>query len=140
MHSVVSNLGELGEDDLILIGVEKRNTTRSNSYEIESLLGLLRPTLYELGQKAHLYSAFPCLTDPNTPIEFLWVHHFPLFEYDQQGRKKASHHPFTAPSTISSLNEMKQVVDVMQLESNSCDLVLNGNEVGGGYEMVRIDK
>jgi len=66
------------------------------------------------------------------PDEFapLWVVDFPLFEEDEEsGALHAMHHPFTAPKPAH----------LSQLESNpkavvaqAYDLVLNGNEIGGG--------
>ena len=63
-------------------------------------------------------------------INLVWVNEFPLVEYDEdQKRNTAMHHPFTAP-----LEE-----DIGKFESNpnemrarAYDLVLNGNEIGGG--------
>jgi aspartyl-tRNA synthetase len=60
----------------------------------------------------------------------LWVVDFPMFEYDAEaGRYVALHHPFTAP----------KVDDVADLRANAriavsrgYDMVLNGNEIGGG--------
>ena len=67
------------------------------------------------------------------PLEehaLVWVHRFPLLEYDEEEQRlTAVHHPFTAP-----LEE-----DLHLLESNpekvrarSYDIVLNGSEIGGG--------
>jgi len=69
------------------------------------------------------------LIDKSKPC-LLWVTDFPLFEYSkEENRFMAMHHPFTAP----------RVEDIDKLESdpgNVCaiayDMVLNGNEVGGG--------
>ena len=63
-------------------------------------------------------------------IKLVWVTEFPLVEYnEEQNRNTAMHHPFTAP-----LEE-----DLEKFESNpnemrarAYDLVLNGNEIGGG--------
>lgn len=66
------------------------------------------------------------------PAEFapLWVVDFPLLEWDEEsGRYHAMHHPFTAPKPedISMLDENPGAV-----RANAYDLVLNGNEIGGG--------
>ena len=61
---------------------------------------------------------------------FLWVVDFPLLEWDEeQGRYTAVHHPFTAPKDedLSLLD-----TDPGAVRSRAYDLVLNGNEVGGG--------
>ncbi|QDI02615.1 aspartate--tRNA ligase [Xanthomonas cerealis] len=60
----------------------------------------------------------------------LWVTDFPMFEWDEEAQRYvALHHPFTAPA----------VDDIAQLRahartavSRSYDMVLNGNEIGGG--------
>ena len=66
------------------------------------------------------------------PEEFapLWVLDFPLLEWDEEtNRYHAMHHPFTSPKPedISFLNEAPEKV-----RANAYDLVLNGNEIGGG--------
>jgi aspartyl-tRNA synthetase len=62
------------------------------------------------------------------PWQFLWVTDFPLFEKTDRGWASA-HHPFTSPRTdqIGLL-----AVDAGQVLAQAYDLVLNGNEVGGG--------
>ena len=60
----------------------------------------------------------------------LWVVDFPMFEYDAEAKRfVALHHPFTAP----------KIDDVADLQANAAnavsrgyDMVLNGNEIGGG--------
>ena len=66
------------------------------------------------------------------PEEFapLWVTDFPLLEWDEESEKfHAMHHPFTSPK----LNQ----IDLLEsnpekVKANAYDLVLNGNEIGGG--------
>jgi len=62
--------------------------------------------------------------------KFLWVTNFPLFEYSNTEKRYTSmHHPFTAPveKDIPLLE-----TDPYRVRSKAYDLVLNGNEVGGG--------
>jgi aspartyl-tRNA synthetase len=66
------------------------------------------------------------------PAEFapLWVVDFPLLEFDEEsGRYHAMHHPFTSPKPedmhLFETNPGK-------VRANAYDMVLNGNEIGGG--------
>ncbi len=68
------------------------------------------------------------LIDKNE-FNFLWVVDFPLFEKDDNGRPTSMHHPFTAPRPE---DEELLDTDVFAVKTNAYDLVLNGNEIGGG--------
>lgn len=66
------------------------------------------------------------------PNEFapLWVVDFPLLEFDEEtGRYHAMHHPFTSPKPedMALLETNPKAV-----RANAYDMVLNGNEIGGG--------
>jgi len=66
------------------------------------------------------------------PDEFapLWVVDFPLLELDEQtGNYHAMHHPFTSPKP-GQLELLE--TDPGKVKANAYDLVLNGNEIGGG--------
>lgn len=66
------------------------------------------------------------------PDEFspLWVVDFPLFEKDEEtGALHAMHHPFTAPKP-EHLEKLES--DPTAVIAQAYDLVLNGNEIGGG--------
>jgi len=61
---------------------------------------------------------------------FVWITHFPLFEWDREEKRYSSvHHPFTAP-----LEEDLQLLtkNPEKVRSRAYDLVLNGTEIGGG--------
>jgi len=63
-------------------------------------------------------------------FNFIWVCDFPLFEWDENEKKLAPmHHPFTAPD-----EDTKKFLDSDPLKVNSLvyDIVLNGEEIGGG--------
>lgn len=60
----------------------------------------------------------------------LWVVDFPLLEFDEEsGRYHAMHHPFTSPKT-EDFHLLE--TDPGKARANAYDLVLNGNEIGGG--------
>ena len=60
----------------------------------------------------------------------LWVTDFPLLEWDEETQRyHAMHHPFTAPK-IEDLDLLES--DPSKAKANAYDLVLNGNEIGGG--------
>lgn len=60
----------------------------------------------------------------------LWVTDFPMFEFDaEQGRFVALHHPFTAPA-LDDIAALK--ANAKTAVSRGYDIVLNGNEIGGG--------
>lgn len=82
-------------------------------------LGHLR---LELAKKINL--------DFSNKFNFLWVTDFPLFEFDEENKRYvAKHHPFTSPKD--------EDIDLMEsspekARAKAYDLVINGQEVGGG--------
>ncbi len=61
---------------------------------------------------------------------FVWITDFPLLEYDEEEKRYvAMHHPFTAPvdEDLHLFNE-----DPARIRAKAYDLVLNGQEIGGG--------
>ena len=79
-----------------------------------------------------------------TEFKLLWVMDFPLFEYaEEDNRWVARHHPFTSPkpSDIETMiNNSPVITDAAKylehpyanIKANAYDMVLNGNEIGGG--------
>ena len=77
-------------------------------------------------------------------FKLLWVLDFPLFEYaEEENRWVARHHPFTSPkpSDISVMIDNNPVIanadkylehPYSHIKANAYDMVLNGNEIGGG--------
>jgi aspartyl-tRNA synthetase len=77
-------------------------------------------------------------------FKLLWVLDFPLFEYDEEGNRwVARHHPFTSPkpSDIETMINNNPVIEnaneylkhpYANIKANAYDMVLNGNEIGGG--------
>ena len=98
--------------DLILVMSGKEDVVRTQ-------LGALRLEIAEnLGMR--------------NPNEFapLWVTDFPLLKWDEESKNyHAMHHPFTSP--IEEHLDLLQS-DPEKVSANAYDLVLNGNEIGGG--------
>jgi len=69
------------------------------------------------------------LVDPAV-FKPLWVVDFPLLEWDEESKKyHAMHHPFTSPK-IEDIKLLE--TNPEEVKANAYDLVLNGNEIGGG--------
>ena len=79
--------------------------------------------------RLELAKQFDLIKDKNE-FKFTWVTEFPLFQYsEEEGRYTDCHHPFTAP--------MDEDLDIIESDPGNCrakayDLVLNGEELGGG--------
>lgn len=98
--------------DLILVLSGKANKTREQ-------LSALR---MELGNRLGLRKS-----DEFAP---LWVVDFPLLEWDEESERfHAMHHPFTSPKP-EDMSKLES--DPGAVRANAYDLVLNGNEIGGG--------
>ncbi len=60
----------------------------------------------------------------------LWVTDFPMFEWDEEAQRYvALHHPFTAPA-VDDIDDLR--ANAKTAVSRGYDMVLNGNEIGGG--------
>ena len=80
----------------------------------------------------------------NDEFKLLWVIDFPLFEYDEEGNRwVARHHPFTSPkpdqiaTMINNNPAIENAAEYLKhpyasIKANAYDMVLNGNEIGGG--------
>lgn len=67
---------------------------------------------------------------PENAWNFLWITDFPLYEYDEENKRYvACHHPFTSPKD-GDLEIMTS--NPGAAKARAYDMVLNGNEVGGG--------
>lgn len=112
MNNIITKM-EAETGDLILIVADK------NEVVLQSL-GALR---LDLAKKTGLL-------DNVEKFRFAWVTEFPLLEYDEeQERYIATHHPFTSP--------MEEDLELLEsnpgaVRSNAYDMILNGEELGGG--------
>ena len=118
MNNIVAALfGEPG--DLLLFAADKNKV-------VWDTLGALRCHLAEqMG-----------LLDKNV-FEFVWITEFPLLEWsDEQNRFTAMHHPFTMPmeEDLASID-----TDPGKVRAKAYDIVLNGNEIGGGSVRIHQD-
>ena len=67
---------------------------------------------------------------PKNTYDLLWVTEFPLFEYSEEEKRfVAKHHPFTAPMDEDI---DKVLTDKEHARAKAYDIILNGNEIGGG--------
>jgi len=113
-----------GDLVLMLAGKEERTRKAMSELRLEmgERLGLRRKDEYKL----------------------LWVLDFPLFEYAEDGNRwVARHHPFTSPKPahievmINNSEKIEDAANYLQhpysnIKANAYDMVLNGNEIGGG--------
>ncbi|HNT34059.1 MAG TPA: aspartate--tRNA ligase, partial [bacterium] len=60
----------------------------------------------------------------------VWVTDFPLFDPTEEGGVTSTHHPFTSPDRTDF--DPKNVDELLSLKSRAYDIVLNGEELGGG--------
>jgi aspartyl-tRNA synthetase len=112
--------------DLVLILAGREERTRKATSELR----------LEMGKKLGLRK--------EDEFRLLWVMDFPLFEYaEDDNRWVARHHPFTSPkpSDIATMINNNPVIDnpekylehpYSNIKANAYDMVLNGNEIGGG--------
>ena len=105
--------------DLLLFAADKTKV-------VWTVLGALRCHLAELMG----------LVDKNV-YRFVWITEFPLLEWSDEGNRfTAMHHPFTMP-----MEEDLQYIDSDpgRVRAKAYDIVLNGNEIGGGSVRIHQD-
>ena len=111
-ENIVKTMGAENGDAILIV-------SDKNSVVFQSL-GALR---------LELAKQFDLIKD-KSEFNFCWITEFPLFEYDEEeGRYFAAHHPFTSP-----MDEDLEMLDTNPgaVRSKAYDLVLNGEELGGG--------
>ncbi|MBO9681566.1 MAG: aspartate--tRNA ligase [Flavisolibacter sp.] len=122
----IADFAEAKPGDLILILAGAEERTRKAISELR----------LEMGKRLGLRK--------EDEFKLLWVLDFPLFEYDEEGNRwVARHHPFTSPkpSDIETMIGNNPVIEnaaeylkhpYANIKANAYDMVLNGNEIGGG--------
>ena len=105
-----------------IFGAEKGDLLLLISGEKQKSLNILSELRLEMGNRLDLRD--------NSKFAPVWIVDFPLFEKDEEtGALHAMHHPFTSPK-----NEDISLLDTNpeKVKANAYDLVINGNEIGGG--------
>lgn len=88
-----------------------------------------REIINEILCKLRLHMADRLGLIPDGVFRPLWVTEFPLFEF-KDGQLSSQHHPFTMPDRTDFDPNDKE--DLLRLNSRAYDLVMNGEELGGG--------
>lgn len=116
----LAQAGNAKDNDMLLFVADKNKTKACNILgKVRVKIAEIKNLTKDLGKK-----------DTKDAYEFLWVVEFPLFEWSEQEQRHVSvHHPFTSPldEDIPLLD-----TDVASIKSKAYDLVLNGQEIGGG--------
>ena len=122
----IANAAEAKAGDLVLILAGAEERTRKAISELR----------LEMGKRLGFRK--------DDEFKLLWVLDFPLFEYDEEGNRwVARHHPFTSPKPqqIETMINNNPVIEnaaeylthpYANIKANAYDMVLNGNEIGGG--------
>lgn len=103
---------EIKEKDVVFILADKESV-------VNTALGALR---IEIAHDKNLID--------NNKFELVWITEFPLFEYsEEEDRYVAKHHPFTAP-VDEDIDKIESDPGVVR--AKAYDIVINGDEIGGG--------
>ena len=128
------------DDDLIVIvagnhkpGEHKsaggvKPEVKQHDHAVYTSAGLLRVALAQ--KYAAQHGAFA-----RSDFHFLWVTDFPMFEWDQDGKRwAAAHHPFTSPHErdMDKLESDPSSPELGAVRALAYDVVLNGTELGSG--------
>jgi aspartyl-tRNA synthetase len=101
---------------------------KQHDHAVYTAAGQLRLALAQKYTDRH--GAFNRNGDPSHDFRFLWVTDFPMFEWDEEGRRwAAAHHPFTSPHE-HDMDKLES--DPAAVRALAYDVVLNGTELGSG--------
>jgi len=125
---VAKNLSEKESKEIAsFVGAKKGDAIFFAAGDLSSSLQLLGAVRLEIGQRCNLIA--------ENQWKFLWVVDAPMFEATESGGWTAVHHPFTGPKPEY---EKSFKDDPKSALAYAYDIVLNGNEIGGGS--IRIHK
>ena len=101
---------------------------KQHDHAVYTAAGLLRLALAQ--KYADRHGDFKKSGDPAKDFRFLWVTDFPMFEWDEEGKRwAAAHHPFTSPHE-RDMDKLES--DPASVRAQAYDVVLNGTELGSG--------
>jgi len=125
---VAKNISQVERDGIAeAVGANRSDAIFFAAGERGSSLALLGAARLEIGRRCGLIS--------EDEWRFLWVVDAPMFEKNDEGRWTAVHHPFTGPKPEFADSFHKDPANAL---AYAYDIVLNGNEIGGGS--IRIHK
>ncbi len=123
---ISSSIGKYFSEEELKAVLDKCGATCGDIVFIVS--GTSKVTYDSLGFLRRRIAGLLGMLDDNQ-FNFLWVVDFPMFEKDEEGNMRATHHPFTQPK----LDELDKLdTDVFSVNADAYDIVLNGVELGGG--------
>ena len=103
------------------VGAQRNDAIFFAAGERSAALSLLGAARLEIGKRCNLIA--------ESEWRFLWVVDAPMFEKNDEGRWTAVHHPFTGPKPEFAETFHKDPANAL---AYAYDIVLNGNEIGGG--------
>ena len=125
--SIKSSVGKFFTDDQIKTWLDRAGANPGDLMLI--LAGETMRTRKQLCELRLEMGSRLGLRDPQT-FSCLWVVDFPLFEWDDETQRYyAMHHPFTAPNP-DDIDMLE--TDTGAVRATAYDMVVNGNELGGG--------
>jgi aspartyl-tRNA synthetase len=145
--AIASKTG-MEESDLIVLvagaaqgGPQVPSTNKKvtpQEWAVYASAGLLRLALAQ--KYAERHGIFNKTGDAAKDFRFLWVNNFPMFEWDEGGKRwNAAHHPFTSPHE-EDMGKLETGVEAVNdplsplgsVRALAYDVVLNGTELGSG--------